>query len=67
MTGTIVQVPAERATPSSRGALVLVVEAMKMEHRVVAPAAARIAAPPTPGDRVDVGARLVSLLPDGAP
>jgi 3-methylcrotonyl-CoA carboxylase alpha subunit len=62
MTGTVVQVYASDGQPVERGAPLLVVEAMKMEHRIVAPAKARVARVHVKkGDQVDVGAPLVSL------
>jgi biotin carboxyl carrier protein len=68
MTGTIVQVIAKEGDAVTRGGLILVVEAMKMEHRVVAPADATVSAVHVKaGDRVDVGAKLVSLKPEGRP
>jgi acetyl/propionyl-CoA carboxylase alpha subunit len=66
MTGTVVQVFAREGEDVAAGAALLVVEAMKMEHRIVAPAAARILRLHVKaGDRVDVGADLVSLKLEG--
>lgn len=62
MTGTVVQVFASDGQPVERGTALLVVEAMKMEHRIVAPARTRVARVHVKqGDQVEVGALLVSL------
>jgi 3-methylcrotonyl-CoA carboxylase alpha subunit len=64
MTGTVVQVLATEGATVEPGAPLLVVEAMKMEHRIVAPMAAKILKLHVrAGERVDVGAILVSLDP----
>jgi 3-methylcrotonyl-CoA carboxylase alpha subunit len=67
MTGTVIQVFAKDGDALEPGTPLLIVEAMKMEHRIVAPAKARVARIHVKsGDRVDVGAKLVSLELDGA-
>jgi 3-methylcrotonyl-CoA carboxylase alpha subunit len=68
MTGTVVQVFAKDGEAVEAGAPLVIVEAMKMEHRIVAPAKAKVARVHVKsGDQVDVGAQLVSLKLDGAP
>jgi propionyl-CoA carboxylase alpha chain len=67
MTGTVVQVFAKEADAVSAGASLMIVEAMKMEHKITAPAAATILRMHVKaGDKVDVGAPLVSLKLDAA-
>jgi 3-methylcrotonyl-CoA carboxylase alpha subunit len=62
MTGTVVEVFVREGETVAAGAPLLIVEALKMEHRIAAPAAARILRLHVgAGDRVDVGAALVSL------
>ena len=66
MTGTVVQVLARDGQAVEAGAPLVIVEAMKMEHRIVAAAKGRVARVHVkPGDQVDVGARLVSLTLEG--
>ena len=68
MTGTVVQVLAADGQAVESGTPLVIVEAMKMEHRIVAPAKAKVARIHVKsGDRVDVGAKLVSLELDGVP
>jgi 3-methylcrotonyl-CoA carboxylase alpha subunit len=68
MSGTIVAVlvaPGERV---EKGAPLVVLEAMKMEHTIVAPAAGRVAAIHFgAGDRVGEGADLVDVEQAEAP
>jgi len=62
MTGTVVQVFAAEGQTVESGAPLLIVEAMKMEHKIVAPGKARISRIHVKkGDQVDAGAPLVSL------
>ena len=62
MSGTIVAVPAKVGARVDRGAPLVVLEAMKMEHTIVAPAASVVAAIHfRVGDRVPEGADLVDL------
>jgi 3-methylcrotonyl-CoA carboxylase alpha subunit len=64
MTGTVVQVFAKDGDAVPKGAALVIVEAMKMEHRITAPGAARVKRVYVKkGDQVDVGALLVSLDP----
>jgi 3-methylcrotonyl-CoA carboxylase alpha subunit len=65
MTGTVVQVLAQDGQTVEPGAALVIVEAMKMEHRIVAPGKARVVRVHVKkGDLVDLGAPLVSLKPD---
>jgi 3-methylcrotonyl-CoA carboxylase alpha subunit len=67
MTGTVVQVFAKDGQAVEAGAPLVIVEAMKMEHRIVAPAKAVVARVHVKsGDQVDFGTQLVSLKLDGA-
>jgi 3-methylcrotonyl-CoA carboxylase alpha subunit len=67
MTGTVVQVFAKDGDRVDTGAPLLIVEAMKMEHRIVSPRVAKVARIHVKqGDQVDLGARLVSLEPGTA-
>ncbi|MDB5408983.1 MAG: 3-methylcrotonyl-CoA carboxylase [Rhodospirillales bacterium] len=64
MPGKIIAVPAVPGMPVARGAVLVVLEAMKMEHAVTAPAGAiveRVAV--AVGDLVDEGAELLVLAP----
>ncbi len=60
--GTVIAVHVEAGQEVADGALLMVVEAMKMEHRIVAHAAAVVREVRFgPGDRVDAGELLVTL------
>jgi 3-methylcrotonyl-CoA carboxylase alpha subunit len=62
MSGTVVAVLVRPGDPVDKGAALVVLEAMKMEHTIVAPVAGRIAAVHyTAGDRVGEGADLVDV------
>ena len=63
--GTVVQVAAQPGQAVRPGELLLVVEAMKMEHRIVAPFAGTVTALHfAEGDRVDRDELLLDLEPD---
>ena len=65
MTGTVIEVCCEAGDAVAAGATVVVVEAMKMEHRLVAPAASSVTEVEcAAGDQVDIGQILVRLEPD---
>ncbi|MEX2648744.1 MAG: biotin carboxylase N-terminal domain-containing protein [Alphaproteobacteria bacterium] len=60
MPGRVVKVMAEVGASVERGAPLLVLEAMKMEHTITAPVAGRVARMPFgPGDLVEEGTELV--------
>jgi 3-methylcrotonyl-CoA carboxylase alpha subunit len=62
MSGTVVAVMVKPGDAVAKGAALVVLEAMKMEHTIVAPVAARVAAVHfAVGDRVGEGADLVDL------
>jgi biotin carboxyl carrier protein len=68
MPGTVLDV---RATPGQRvaaGAVLIILEAMKMEHSLVAPWAGTVeSVGVTAGARVEEGTELVRLVPDPDP
>jgi propionyl-CoA carboxylase alpha chain len=67
MPGTVLRVGAETGDVVEEGAVLVVLEAMKMEHAVRAPAAGRVAeVRVTAGQQVDAGAVLV-VVSDGPP
>ena len=62
MSGTVVAVLVDAGAKVERGAPLVILEAMKMEHTIVAPAAGVVAAVRyRPGDRVAEGTDLVDL------
>ncbi len=64
MTGTVLEVLCAAGDEVAAGAALVVLEAMKMEHRLTAPAASLVAAVAVaPGDQVDIGQCLVRLDP----
>ncbi len=64
MPGTVLSVAVKEGAAVAQGDLLLVLEAMKMEHRVTAPHDGTVSAlPVTPGARVDAGATLVVVDP----
>jgi propionyl-CoA carboxylase alpha chain/3-methylcrotonyl-CoA carboxylase alpha subunit len=64
MPGRIVAVPAEAGQPIARGCPVVVLEAMKMEHALVAPFdGVVVELPVRPGDQVTEGALLAKVCP----
>ena len=64
MTGKVVAVACTVGALVAAGETLVTVEAMKMEHRLTAPAAARVAAlAVADGDQVDIGQVLVTLEP----
>ncbi len=66
MTGRVVALLVEQGTRVSDGAEILVVEAMKMEHRVRARAPGRVSALHVKaGDLVELGALLAVVAPEG--
>jgi biotin carboxyl carrier protein len=68
MTGRIVKVFVSDGETVASGATLMVVEAMKMEHKIVAPANATIARlHVAAGVQVEVGAELVTLKLEGSP
>jgi 3-methylcrotonyl-CoA carboxylase alpha subunit len=62
MSGTVVAVMVAVGDAVDKGAALIVLEAMKMEHTIVAPASGRVAAVHfAVGDRVGEGADLVDV------
>ena len=62
MPGTILEVHVKKGQRVREGQTLLVMEAMKMEHRIQAPKAGEIVSLNfSQGDRVDMGATLVEL------
>ncbi|MGW0445524.1 acetyl-CoA carboxylase biotin carboxyl carrier protein subunit, partial [Streptosporangium sandarakinum] len=62
MPGTVLRVEVKPAGLVAAGQTVLVLEAMKMEHRIAAPAAGTVSAVNVaPGDRVEAGAVLAVI------
>ena len=62
MPGTILEVHVKEGQRVREGQTLLVMEAMKMEHRIQAPKAGEIVSLNfSQGDRVDMGATLVEL------
>ena len=62
MPGTILEVHAKAGQRVREGQTLLVMEAMKMEHRIQAPKAGEVLSVNfAEGDRVDMGATLVEL------
>ena len=67
MPGKVLQVLIAAGQTVATGDGLVIVEAMKMEHRIVAPAKATVVRVQVkPGDQVDFGTQLVSLKLDGA-
>ncbi|MET9066479.1 acetyl/propionyl/methylcrotonyl-CoA carboxylase subunit alpha [Streptosporangium sandarakinum] len=66
MPGTVLRVEVKPAGLVTAGQTVLVLEAMKMEHRIAAPAAGTVSAVNVaPGDRVEAGAVLAVIEESG--
>jgi 3-methylcrotonyl-CoA carboxylase alpha subunit len=66
MPGKVIAIHATAGTPVSKGAALLVMEAMKMEHTIVAPADGTIAEfLYAVGDQVAEGAELVRFATEG--
>ncbi len=64
MTGTVLEVLCAAGDPVEAGAPLIILEAMKMEHRLTAPAASVVAAVDAePGQQVDIGHCLIRLDP----
>ena len=63
MTGKVVAVEVSAGDTVAEGALLAILEAMKMEYRLAAPRAGRVAAVHCrPGELVDLGKPLVTLI-----
>jgi acetyl/propionyl-CoA carboxylase alpha subunit len=66
MPGAVLSVAVEPGQQVAAGTTMMVVEAMKMEHPIVAPVAGTVTAVHvTAGDGVDAGAPLLAFAPDG--
>ncbi len=64
MPGNVIAVQAESGTEVSEGDVVVVVEAMKMEHSLAAPVSGRVEVLVSVGDQVTVDQVLARLIPD---
>jgi acetyl-CoA/propionyl-CoA carboxylase biotin carboxyl carrier protein len=67
MPGTVVAVPAATGDRVAEGQTVVVVEAMKMEHRLTAPTAGTVELSVRAGDRVALHQLLARVVPDVVP
>jgi 3-methylcrotonyl-CoA carboxylase alpha subunit len=67
MSGTVISVLVKQGEAVARGAALLIIEAMKMEHTIAAPSAGTVTAVNCRvGDQVQEGADLIDLDEDGA-
>ncbi|RFU36674.1 biotin/lipoyl-binding protein [Actinomadura logoneensis] len=67
MPGTVVRVETERGADVAEGQTLLILEAMKMEHRIAAPAAGTVAAlNVTQGQQVEAGS-VLAVISEGTP
>ena len=64
MPGNVIAVQADSGTEVSEGDVVVVVEAMKMEHSLAAPVSGRVEVLVSVGDQVTVDQVLARLIPD---
>ena len=64
MPGNVIAVQAESGIEVSEGDVVVVVEAMKMEHSLAAPVSGRVEVLVSVGDQVTVDQVLARLIPD---
>jgi acetyl-CoA/propionyl-CoA carboxylase biotin carboxyl carrier protein len=64
MPGNVIAVQAESGIEVSEGDVVVVVEAMKMEHSLTAPVSGRVEVLASVGDQVSVDQILARLTPD---
>ncbi|CDM77871.1 Acetyl-/propionyl-coenzyme A carboxylase alpha chain [Mycobacterium marinum] len=64
MPGNVIAVQAESGTAVSEGDVVVIIEAMKMEHPLVAPISGRVEVLVAVGDQVKVEQVLARLIPD---
>ncbi|WP_101851018.1 ATP-binding protein [Kocuria flava] len=67
MPGTVVAVPVAPGERVAEGQTVVVVEAMKMEHRLTAPSAGTAEVSVRPGERVRLHQLLARVVPDDPP
>jgi acetyl-CoA/propionyl-CoA carboxylase, biotin carboxylase, biotin carboxyl carrier protein len=66
MPGNVIAVQAESGTEVAEGDVVVVVEAMKMEHSLAAPVSGRVEVLVSVGDQVTVDQVLARLIPESA-
>lgn len=64
MPGSVIAVQVDAGAEVSEGDVVVVVEAMKMEHSLAAPVSGRVELLVSVGDRVTVDQVLARLVPD---
>jgi acetyl-CoA/propionyl-CoA carboxylase biotin carboxyl carrier protein len=64
MPGSVIAVQTPSGTDVSEGDVVVVVEAMKMEHSLTAPVSGRVEVLVSVGDQVSVDQILARLIPD---
>src|SRR5262249_26762669 len=64
MPGNVITVPVDSGAEVSEGDVVVVVEAMKMEHPLVAPVSGQVEVQVSVGDQVTVDQILARLIPD---
>jgi 3-methylcrotonyl-CoA carboxylase alpha subunit len=63
MPGRVVAIMADAGAAVARGAALMVIEAMKMEHTIAAPADGHVESfRYSPGDQVDEGAELMTFI-----
>ena len=67
MPGTVVAVPAATGDRVAEGQTVVVVEAMKMEHRLTAPTAGTVEVSVRAGEQVRLHQLLARVVPDVVP
>ena len=67
MPGNVIAVQAQSGAEVSEGDVVVVVEAMKMEHSLAAPVSGRVEVLVSVGDQVTVDQVLARLIPDSEP
>jgi acetyl-CoA/propionyl-CoA carboxylase biotin carboxyl carrier protein len=66
MHGVVIRVPVEPGTPVTRGTVICVIEAMKMENEILAPNDGTVTDVfVAAGETVDVGAKLLRVQADG--
>jgi acetyl-CoA/propionyl-CoA carboxylase biotin carboxyl carrier protein len=67
MPGTVISVPAPNGSTVNAGDTVVIVEAMKMEHKLTAGVAGTVSISVMPGDLVKLDQVVATLTPELAP